>query len=192
MPTGVSLGAEPDYVPMLTMETTLGKLIDGPAGRDAVHFACAPMIADCDLSPGEHIGIVRDGVAGKIEPLVGITDPFLKESVPEGQKFWMVLYPKTVTSLRHHWTHPSFQDAPEDPVAQAWITAFASKWKYSFDEFMAGAREYIQKDYKLDDKWEQLDVDDEDWRTFWDHFHTLTGLSIGDGADKVFVICCPN
>lgn len=177
---------------MNPLETVLGQLIEGVAGRDAIHVACAPMVADCDLSPGEHIGIASDGVAGKHEPFVGITDPFLKENVLKGQKFWLVLYPKTVTRIRHHWIHPSFQDQPEDSaVACEWITAFAAKWDYSLDEFMTGAREYIQHGHELDDKWGQLDVSEEDWITFWGHFHTLTGLSIMN-RDKAFVICCPN
>lgn len=174
------------------METTLGELIEGTAGRDAIHMACAPMVAHCYLGPGEDIGIVRDGVAGKREPFVGIVDPFLKHGVVAGQKFWMVLYPKTVTGIRHHWTHPSFQDKPEDSaLASMWITEFASLWGYSFDEFMSGAREYIRNDYELDDKWKQHDSSDEDWSKFWDHFHTLTGLSIND-KNKEFVKCCPN
>lgn len=175
-------------------ETTLGRLIDWPAGRDAVHVACAPMIADCVLAPGEHVGIASDGVAGKGEPFVGIVDPFLGDLVLKGQKFWLVLYPKTVTGIRHHWTHPSFQDEPEDSVgSREWITAFAARWKYSFDDFMLGAREYVRRDYALDSNWQNQDgeVTDEEWGAFWDHFHTLTGLSIKD-KDKEFVSCCPN
>lgn len=175
-------------------ETTLGKLIEWPAGRDAIHVACAPMIADCDLAPGEHIGIVKNSVAGRNEPLVGIVDPFLRETVLQGQKFWLVLYPKTVTGIRHHWEHPLFQDQPEDFTgAREWITEFAARWKYTFDDFMAGARQYIQKDYELDANWENQDgeVTDEEWSTFWEHFRALTGLSIKD-KDKEFVHCCPN
>lgn len=150
------------------------------------------MVAACDIAPGEHVGIVRDGVAGKCEPFVGIADPFLKENVKEGQKFWLVLYPKTVTGIRHHWKHPLFQDNPEDEKdSREWITAFAERWDYSFDKFMAGAREYIEKASELDDNWKQLEVPDEEWAAFWEHFHTLTGLSIGD-REKEFVICCPN
>lgn len=175
-------------------ETTLGKLIERPAGRDAVHVACAPMIAECDLEPGEHVGIVSNGVAGKAERLVGIVDPFLRDMVVKGQKFWLVLYPKTVTGIRHHWTHPSFQDQPEDSAeSREWITAFAARWKYSFDDFMAGAREYVLHDYQLNSNWHNQggEETDEEWNTFWEHFRALTGLSIKD-KDKEFVTCCPN
>lgn len=181
-----------------THETTLGKLIDWPAGRDAIHVACAPMIAASDLAPGQHVGIVSNGVAGMFsEPFVGIVDPFLKETVIKGQRFWLVLYPKTVTKIRHHWTHPSFQDhdkpdQPEDFTgAREWITAFAARWEYSFDDFMAGAREYVLKDHELDSNWQNQEETDEEWSAFWEHFHTLTGLSIKDKY-KVFVVCCPN
>ncbi len=173
-------------------ETTLGELITGHAIRDAVHVACAPMTADCDLAPGEHVGIVCEGFAGKCEPFVGIVDPFLKSEVRVGQIFWLVLYPKTVTSLKHVWEHPAFQDAPKDSkLAEQWVTEFAARWGYSFDDFMEGARGYYANGTELDDDFKQLDVSDEDWNTFWEHFHTLTGQSIV-GREKEFVRCCPN
>lgn len=172
-------------------ETTLGHLIKEIAWRDAVHVACAPMFANCDLSPGEHVGIVRDGVAGHHEPFIGIVDPFLTEPVIKGERFWLVLYPKSVTGIRHEWTHPAFQGQPDSPTAREWITEFAGRWKYSFDEFMVGAKRYIADGQQLDDNWEQLDVTDEEWIVFWQHYHTLTGVSIGS-VNTVFVVCCPN
>ncbi|MFO0822607.1 MAG: hypothetical protein U0792_05710 [Gemmataceae bacterium] len=39
---------------------------------------------------------------------VGIVDPFLREAVRPGQRFWLFMYPNTVTTLRHEWTHPAY------------------------------------------------------------------------------------
>lgn len=93
----------------------LGKPIeDGGRGRDAVHVAVAAVTADTRLSPGQHIGLVRTDdmeLVGPTEPNIGIVDPFLTEDVEPGQRFWMFLYPDTITNLRHIWTHPVFSAA---------------------------------------------------------------------------------
>lgn len=76
----------------------LGELIsDASAGRDAIHVAVIPMIATRVMKPGEHLSN-------------GIVDPYLKEPVKPGQRYWLCLYPQTTTSLRHVWTHPLFPE----------------------------------------------------------------------------------
>lgn len=91
----------------------LGAIIEGPCGRDAVHVAVAPVEAYEEMEPGTHVWLTPAGKAAyyapgtAVEP-VGIVDPFLTESVKQGERFYLFLYPNTVTSLRHVWTHPSF------------------------------------------------------------------------------------
>ena len=79
--------------------------------RDAVHIAIANVVATHALCPGEHIGINPDNYdeAGYYEPLIGIVDPFLKQTIKVGQRFIICLYPETTTSLKHVWTHPAFR-----------------------------------------------------------------------------------
>ena len=92
-------------------EVVLGKIIEGEAFRDAVHIAVAPVVAGEPLIPGEHVGQLPDGTFGtKAEKKIGIVDPFLMEDVVnKGQQFYLCLYPQTITSLRHVWTHPAFK-----------------------------------------------------------------------------------
>jgi hypothetical protein len=90
----------------------LGQLIlDGERRRDAIHIALAPVTAAERLTPGQHVGLVQEGNVELVGPCshnIGIVDPFLTEDIESGQRFWLVLYPGTITGLRHLWTHPAF------------------------------------------------------------------------------------
>jgi hypothetical protein len=93
----------------------LGRLIeDGDLRRDAIHIAVAPVTAANRLTPGQHVGLVEEGnleLAGPCEQNMGVVDPFLVNMVEPGQRFWLFLYPGTITGLRHVWTHPVFSKA---------------------------------------------------------------------------------
>jgi hypothetical protein len=94
---------------------TFGQLIDEHQKRDAVHIAIAPVVAAERLSPGQHIGFSDPGdtemVGSRAANHIGIVDPFLSAPVYAGERFWMLLYPQTVTGMRHEWEHPAFQAA---------------------------------------------------------------------------------
>lgn len=84
-------------------EVKVGRPITDPAaGRDAVHVPVLPMIATRVMVPGEHL-------------TNGCVDPFLKSPVQPGERYYLWLFPGTVTSLRHVWTHPAFDDEA-DPL----------------------------------------------------------------------------
>lgn len=93
----------------------LGMLIeDGDRRRDAIHIALAPVTAAERLAPGQHVGLVEVGnleLVGPCDENIGIVDPFLSEDIEPGQRFWLFLYPGTITGLRHVWTHPAFAAA---------------------------------------------------------------------------------
>lgn len=100
---------------------TLGTIHTHEEHRDAIHLGVEPVEAGEHLNPSEHIGIGPDGKAystvdscvySNIKAL-GIADPFLTSAINPGDKFWLVVYPRQITSLRHVWTHPDF-DANED------------------------------------------------------------------------------
>jgi hypothetical protein len=89
---------------------TLGTIIGEGAGRDAIHLAVEPVIAGEVLRPGEDVGLLPDGKASHHCEHLGIVDPFLKKPVKRGEKFWLVVYPRQITSLRHVWSHPAFPE----------------------------------------------------------------------------------
>lgn len=82
--------------------------------RDAIHVAVAPVIAGHSLPPGYHVGVMSDGCFGDVDVKVGIVDPFRETWVSPGERFWLLLYPGTITGLRHVWTHPAFKTKPPE------------------------------------------------------------------------------
>lgn len=112
----------------------LGKLAADDAGRDAIHIAVAPIVAADIFSPGEHVGVNSDGKASRNEPHIGIVDPYLKKTVKPGERFYLCLYPNTITSLRHHWVHPALkEEAPPSKAdfdkseSEAWLREYAKR-----------------------------------------------------------------
>lgn len=114
---------------------TMGTILpDDVGGRDAMHVAVIAATAAHKLAPGQHVGVIGEGVSvGVSADPVGIVDPFLEESVKLGQRFWLYLYPRSITSLRHNWTHPKFPDNAVEvlPVAKVdseqWLRDFIGR-----------------------------------------------------------------
>ena len=93
------------YVP------NLGKEPEINAYRDAIHIAVAPIIAAENLLVGARVMLDDDGM-GINETrgeAIGIVDPFRTTPVKEGERFWLCLFPGTITGLRHAWSHPKFR-----------------------------------------------------------------------------------
>lgn len=135
---------------------TMGAVLpDDAGGRDAVHVAVISVIAGQMLKPGDDIGFKTPDVSGTSEQEVfadgkpiGIVDPFIKGHIKKGQRFWLYLYPRTITGLSHRWTHPAFGDdvgtaygTPSQKLAaEQWIKAFVARSDCpSYEELIAEA-----------------------------------------------------
>ncbi len=126
---------------------TLGTIIDETAGRDAIHLAVEPVVANHQLHAGEHVGRMEDGTFSRfVEPTLGIVDPFLKLPIEKGERFWLVVYPRQITSLRHCWTHPAFPEVVTKPTdraaSEAWLRNFADTTDAPSYEEMIAASSY--------------------------------------------------
>lgn len=107
-------------------DVKLGTLPGSDVGRDAVHIAIVPLLLDSYAKPGDHVGWAdADDFSDSKKRLVstyartkfGIVDPFLV--VPDktyglapGTRVWVCLYSSSISSLRHVWSHPAFNDEP--------------------------------------------------------------------------------
>lgn len=123
----------------------LGRLIYGYRERDAVHFAVVPVIASEPLVRGQRVKLTRD-TKDHVSPAetndyIGIVDPFLyREEVERGCKFFMVLKPGSVTSMRHHWNSPDFSAATDAESSERWLRNFIeSSDMPEYDVVMAAA-----------------------------------------------------
>jgi len=188
-------------------ETTLGKLVDvNHLSRDAIHIAVASVKAMHTLKPGQHIGFVDNtninvGCNTVLLPaikLIGIVDPFLPEAVKENEWFYMLLYPKTITGLKHVWTHPDFKEEPkmifklnlteeskcihadltkQQKFSEKWLRNFALRFKGDYDEMIKAAVSIDNYCCFGDDiEYSDFDKDSE----FWKHVEIVTGLKFSD------------
>lgn len=172
-------------------DLNFGHLITTPQQRDAVHVAVAPVVAGEALEPGQHVGFTGDNnkVGDSKEP-IGIVDPYLKQGVAPGEQFWLFLYPKTVTNLRHEWEHPAFanMDAHNKEAAEEWLKAWALDAHIDYDEVLEAADKYIKTGDLSDFGFDVADRCYEDIATFWKHYKTLTGKS--GPETSTFWGCC--
>lgn len=122
-------------------DVKVGSLINESAKRDAIHVAIAPVIASERVIAGQHIGFTTDDneTVGHVDNPIGIVDPFFVGSVYPGQRFFMFLYPYTITSLTHQWEHPAFKINPVKFEAERWLRQFADLYCHSYDEMVQEA-----------------------------------------------------
>lgn len=128
-----------------TSHATLGQLIsEGESpNRDALHVAVVPLTAahKAYLRAGEPFKLNTAGLAVSchIDDSIGVADPFLKESIRPGERFWGLLIPGSVSNLRHDFDHHAW---PKVEVAPTVIEKIVEKPE---DPEITAVREYAQR-----------------------------------------------
>lgn len=150
----------------MSNEAKLGTLPQGNEGKDAVHIAIIPAIAGMFLQCGMSVKMNRGGHAIECpeKDAIGIVDPFLKQNnacVVKGSWFWLCLYPKTITGLRHVWEHPSFPMTEVSPESKStdnklqsklWLTDYVSRHCPYWEDYPdKGYSEFLR--YVKDERW---------------------------------------
>lgn len=175
-------------------EVTLGRLIEGEQFRDAIHVAVCPVVAAQKLSPGQDIGFVDADLVrvGACDKPLGIVDPYLKKLVFPGQKFWMLLYPQTITSLRHEWTHPAFTEAAKDKAAsEQWLRKFAEEIGLAYQAVLDAGHNYAQHgEYHIFHGIDTPDECSQYRKEFWEHYQVVSGESVSDEDKETTPFSC--
>lgn len=179
---------------------TLGSIIDETAGRDAIHVAVEPAVASHFLRPGDHVGFRSDGRAGLTEKPVGIVDPFLKGNVCPGQRFWLFVYPRTITGLRHVWEHPDIPVVPAPSCLPdntertglvqrsiARIGEIADSFDVTYQELMGAAEDFLL----TGEYWNEGERFEGEYlpESFWGHYEIVTGKTVPEDKQHSFFSC---
>lgn len=189
----------------------IGKILDGSEERDAIHVAVLPVVAAEDLICGEIVGLTTEGTAYESAPGIGIVDPYLRRGVKKGERFYLFLYPGSITSLRHDWTHPAVVSVsvqtPEDDAEKAqskeWLEAFADRlFSYYGKRFEEYPDEEPETEYgtrldlllsQAEDGHFPTDIEYGDNVTpdaeFWTHYERYTGRKVEDKPTRFSCSC---
>ncbi len=188
---------------------TMGDVLPPDAsGRDAVHVAVFSATAPTTVFPGQDVGIAdRDSspdalVSPKVGPLVGIVDPFIRGMIPVGARFWVYLYPRTITALAHRWSHPAFGDNAATVYATPNSRAASEKWLRDFvarsdipdyETVIDTVRAYVEDtvtgwdaEYVTFNQQASGDIPPE----FWDHVAVVLGRSVKGPRPSYFSCSC--
>ena len=144
----------------------------------------------------------RDARVSATGSFIGIVDPFLKTAANPGTRFWVYLYPRTITSLNHAWEHPSFVevDAPlsEKEVAEKWLRNYAELIDETFNTLMDAADEWVKSgDYfygarQGDSQYGYYYGKFEGESThpdFWDNYELFRGVQLPRDKKENFFTC---
>jgi hypothetical protein len=171
---------------------TLGSTIEPYAKRDAVHIAVVPMKAGQSLRAGQHIGIMGDGTAGTDAVRIGIVDPFLTKDLARGEFFWMLVYPRTITSLRHVWSHPGIPEELDRQHSDAspsenWLRAFAAQYGVEYEAVLYHATQFLD----AGEYWDEGRTFDGEYvpDEFWDHYAIVAGRPVTATERGSFFSC---
>lgn len=169
----------------------IGKPITSEQHRDAIHVAVAPVRAAHILKPGDHVGLNEKQEAVTFAKPIGIVDPFLMETVQQGNQFWLFLYPGSITSLRHEWEHSAFSGSPQPVQTSAaqqlidiaeelditlnCLLKYAGNWLEDGDYFTEMGSEHMRSTFNPD--------------KFWPLYEEYTGIKVPHTKKESFFSC---
>lgn len=141
---------------------TLGTILTGDEKRDAIHIAVIACEAGEVIDHGDDV-CIRDGKAysahnprdldDPANRALGIADPFLPgRHIHPGERFWLLIYPRVITSLRHVWTHPAITDEAIGPPPGLTVTLHPAGPPATFD-LRPSMEQFVERQKKDSEAW---------------------------------------
>lgn len=144
---------------------------------------------------------IEKGVVGRSKDPIGVVDPFLTTSVKKGERFWLCLYPGSITSLRHDWTHPDFDTTAEGvldalhkmdsgyKMSEEWLTDYAEDVNLPLKGLLRATEDYLEHgDYRTLN-FDTPDIVHSAKEEFWRHYAVVSGKKFDEGKDDTFFSC---
>jgi hypothetical protein len=160
---------------------TIGQILTGGEQRDAIHIAICPVVAAERLHAGQDVGFVPGStsqVSASSPNKIGVVDPFLKQPVQPEQSAWLFLYPGSITSIRHDWTHPALQQESADKeAAKRAIEEFGNVVGMDYDRVIEQAHEYLDSGHYIHNG-QNENYKGADWDGMWKAFEVVTGRKV--------------
>jgi hypothetical protein len=132
--------------------------------RDAIHAAVIQVTAGHELWPSQPVRLQGEDVTTLIAVAVpehatnkpiGIVNPFRREKARAGDAIWVLMYPGSVTSIRHDWGHPAVPESMTAPrilrsaeaveQARSWMEEFAKEAGLEYEIVISAARSYADR-----------------------------------------------
>lgn len=191
---------------------TMGAVLPSDAGgRDAVHVAVISVVAGSSLLPGQHVGfsttLAKEGgenvAVTHPNKMLGVVDPFIKELVKPGERFWLYIYPRKITGLNHRWTHPDIPDendaapvpgqynAPSQKLSsEKWLREFCERSDCPSYFEVVGKAQSALKNGEQYVHFNDMDAHGDIPPEFWEHLAVVTGEPLPDAGDRPSGFSC--
>lgn len=176
----------------------LGQTPPTTADRDATHVAVVPVEAVTEMEPGSHCTVLPNGKAALGGETIGIVDPFLRHKVKKGERFYLCLYPRSVTGLRHVYSHPALDAAlggvaDRKQASEQWLRQFcASADCPGYETTIGLAVRHGQCGGEYDDEYlffRDMDAHGEIPPEFWEHLEVVSGQKMTHRATHFTCSC---
>ena len=121
---------------MINKKNLLGHTPEELGTKDALHVAIVS--AGRTISPGTRCSLNEYREAVPDAKGIGVADPFLKNDIPRGESFWMLLGGNEIPTVKHVWEHEKIDFSPPNREVQynKYLLEYAKVLNITYEQLM--------------------------------------------------------